>query len=131
MVIIYDKANTLTLPYLEGETTKYFKFVPGTNEVASETWAAIRDYNGARFEHYDRFLHALDEEAAGDEGINYSELTVRKLSELIENTMDVEKLVEIETAENGREKPRTSVLKEIDKQIEKISNFEAKVEESE
>ena len=128
MIIIYDKANTLNLPYTdESGAVQYVKFVPGKNEVESKIWAAVVKYNETRMEHYCRFLHALDEEAAGDDGINYAALNVKQLSELIENTMDVGELGDIEKAENQREKPRKSILKEIDKQIEAISKFEDKV----
>jgi hypothetical protein len=130
MIIIYDKANTLNLPYVdEDKGVKYFKFVPGSNEVDSKTWEAILEYNGSRFDHYGRFLKPLDEEAAGDGDIDYTALSVSKLSELIENTMDVDKLIAIETAEKLRDKPRKSVLKEIDKQVEAITKFEKSVED--
>ena len=128
MIIIYDKANTLNLPYTdESGAVQYIKFVPGKNEVESKVWEAIVKYNETRMEHYCRFLHPLNEEAAGDDGIDYAKLSVKELSELIENTMDVGELGDIETAENQRDKPRKSILKEIDKQIEAISKFEDKV----
>lgn len=133
MVIIYDKANTLNLPYADKDgAVQYKMFVPGRNEVDSETWEAIAKYNEKRFDHYGRFLHPLNEEAAGDDGINYAALGVKDLSELIENTMDLDQLGEIEAAEKSREKgERKSVLKEIEKQIEAISNFTEKVEKGE
>ena len=132
MIIIYDKANTLNLPYVdEVKGVSYFKFVPGKNEVDSKTWEAILEYNGSRFDHYGRFLRPLNEEAAGDNGIDYAALNVGETSELIENTMDVDSLIAIETAENQRDKPRKSILKAIDKQVEAITNFEKKVEAGE
>lgn len=128
MVIIYDKANTLNLPYTEESgAVKYVKFVPGKNEVTKEIWDAVVEYNETRMEHYCRFLRPLNEEAAGDGGIDYAKLSVKELSELIENTMDVGELGDIEKAETQRDKPRKSILKEIDKQIEAISKFEDKV----
>jgi hypothetical protein len=132
MIIIYNKANTLSLPYVdEAGAVKYVKFVPGEQEVEKKVWDAILEYNGSRFDHYGRFLKPLDEKAAGDGEIDYAALSPSKLSELIENTYDVEKLIAIETAENGREKGgRKSVLKQIDKQIELIGKEEAKLEES-
>lgn len=130
MIIIYDKANTLSLPYVdEAKAVKYVKFVPGRNEVEKNVWGAILEYNGSRFDHYGRFLKPLDEEAAGDGDIDYTALSVSKLSELIENTMDVDKLIAIETAEKLRDKPRKSVLKDIDKQVEAITKFEKSVED--
>jgi hypothetical protein len=130
MIIIYDKANTLSLPYVdEKKGVKYFKFVPGRNEVEKNVWDAILKYNGSRFDHYGRFLRPLNEEAAGDGDINYAALNVKELSELIENTMDIDQLGAIEAAEKSREKgERKTVLKEIEKQIEAISNFTEKVE---
>ena len=133
MIIIYDKANTLNLSYVNEEGAVQFKmFVPGRNEVDSKIWEAIVETNKKRFDHYARFLHPLDEKAAGDDGIDYAALNVRDLSELIENTMDLDQLGEIEAAEKSREKgERKSVLKEIEKQIEAISNFTEKVEKGE
>ncbi len=129
MIIIYDKANTLTLPYTdEKRNVRYLKFVPGRNEVESEIWKAIVEYNEKRFEYYERFLHALDEVAAGDGGIDYAGLSVKDLSKLIGNTMNLDQLGAVEAAENGREKgPRTSVLKEIEKQIDKLSAFDKQI----
>ena len=129
MIIIYDKANTLTLPYsTEKGNVKYVKFVPGRNDVDSEIWNAILRCNEKRFEHYGKFLRALDEEAAGDNGIDYAALSTRDLSELIENTMDIDKLADIESAEKSREKgERKSVLKEIEKQINKLAAFDKKI----
>ena len=133
MIIIYDKANTLNLPFVdEVKGVKYFKFVPGRNEVDSKTWEAILKYNGARFDHYGRFLRPLNEEAAGDDGIDYAALNVKELSELIENTMDIGELGEIEAAEKSREKgERKSVLNAIEKQIEAITAFDKKIEAGE
>lgn len=130
MIIIYDKANTLSLPYVdEAKAVKYVKFVPGKNEVEKKVWDAILEYNGSRFDHYGRFLRPLNEEAAGDGEIDYTALSVKELAELIENTMDVDALIAIETAEKLRDKPRKSVLKDIDKQVEAITKFEKSVED--
>jgi hypothetical protein len=130
MIIIYDKANTLSLPYVdEADAVKYVKFVPGKNEVEKKVWDAILEYNGSRFDHYGRFLRPLNEEAAGDGDIDYAALNVKELSDLIENTMDVDALIAIETAEKLRDKPRKSVLKDIDKQVEAITKFEKSVED--
>ena len=131
MIVIYDKANTLTLPYIdEKKSVRYVKFVPGRNVIESAIWALVKECNEARFEHYDKYLHALNEEAAGDEHIDYAALTVRELDELIDNTFEVGELGDIEAAEKGRDTPRTTVLKAIDKQVEKISNTEARLAES-
>ncbi len=132
MIIIYDKANTLNLPYVdEVKGVSYYKFVPGENDVEKVIWDAIKEYNKTRMEHYERFLLALDEKAAGDGGIDYAALSVKDLCELIENRMDIDKLAEIESAENKRDKPRQSILKAINKQIEAISKFVNKVEAGE
>lgn len=131
MVIIYDKANTLNLSYADEEGAIKFKmFVPGRNEVDSKIWEAIVETNKKRFDHYGRFLHPLNEKAAGDDGIDYAGLSVKDISELIENTMDIDQLGDIEAAEKSRTKgERKSVLKEIEKQIETISDFTKKVED--
>lgn len=131
MVIIYDKANTLNLSYADKNGAIQYKlFVPGRNEVESEVWAAIVKANEKRFDHYGRFLRPLDEKAAGDDGIDYAALSVKDLSELIENTMDIDQLGDIEAAEKSREKgERKSVLKEIEKQIDTLSAFDKKIED--
>ena len=131
MIIIYDKANTLNLSYVNEEGAVQFKmFVPGRNEVDSKIWEAIVETNKKRFDHYGRFLRPLNEEAAGDDVIDYADLNVKDLSELIENTMDIDQLGEIEAAEKSREKgERKSVLKEIEKQIDKLSAFDKQIED--
>lgn len=131
MIIIYDKANTLNLSYADKNgAIQYKMFVPGRNEVDSEIWKAIVEANKKRFEHYGKFLGPLNEEAAGDDGIDYAALGVKELSELIENTMDIGQLGEIEAAEKSREKgERKSVLKDIEKQIDAISAFDKKIED--
>ncbi len=131
MIIIYDKANTLNLPYeAKNGTIKYRMFVPGRNEVDSEIWDAVKKYNEKNFAHYGRFLGPLNEKAAGDGPINYVALNVKELSELIENTMDIGQLGDIEAAEKGREKgERKSVLKEIEKQIDALSAFDKKIKD--
>jgi hypothetical protein len=129
MIIIYDKANTLSLPYLDGKQIKYVKFVPGTNDVDSDVWENIKEYNETRFEYYDKFLHALNEEAAGDGELDYEALTAREVATLIVNEMDVANLEKLRELENERDKPRVSVLKEIDKQIGKLNGFDDKVAE--
>lgn len=131
MIIIYDKANTLTLPYANDKgKIEYQRFVPGKNEVSSEVWEAINNSNASRMEHYCRYLKPLNEQAAGDDGIKYNELSVAKIQELIENTMDIPDLEEIIDKENHRDKPRKSVIKSVNERIEYISKIEAKLEES-
>lgn len=131
MIIIYDKANTLNLSYCDKDgAIQYKMFGPGRNEVDSEIWDAIVEANKKRFEHYGKFLGPLNEEAAGDDGIDYAALNVKELSELIENTMDIGQLGDIEAAEKSREKgERKSVLTEIEKQINKLAAFDKKIEE--
>jgi hypothetical protein len=131
MIIIYDKVNTLTLPYGKGKQVKYVKFVPGRNDVDSAVWEKVKEYNETRFEYYDKFLHALNEEAAGDGELDYEALTAREVATLIENEMDVANLEKLRDLENERDKPRVSVLKEIDKQIGKLNAFDNKVEAGE
>jgi hypothetical protein len=131
MIIIYDKVNTLTLPYGKGKQVKYVKLVPGRNDVDSAVWEKVKEYNETRFEYYDKFLHALNEEAAGDGELDYEALTAREVATLIENEMDVANLEKLRDLENERDKPRVSVLKEIDKQIGKLNAFDNKVEAGE
>ena len=129
MIIIYDKANTLKLSYSDAKgKVRYVTFVPGRNDVDSEIWDAIIKANEKRFEYYAKFLYALDKEAAGDNGIDYAALKPKDLSDLINNTMSIDKLADIEAAEKGREKgPRTVVLKEIEKQLNAFAALDKKI----
>ena len=133
MIIIYDKANTLTLHYSdENKKVQKLKFVPGKNEIEKAIWDAISDYNSKNMEHYERYLHPLNEEAAGDGDLDYDALNAREVGELIENTMDVDELEGFRRSENAREKgPRASVIKSIDKQIKALEAFDQKVAEGE
>ena len=131
MIIIYDKANTLTLHYVneDGKVQK-LKFVPGKNEIESKIWDAISEYNAKNMEHYERYLHPLNEEAAGDGDLDYHALNAREVNELIENTMEVSELEGFRASEKAREKgQRASVLKSIDKQIRAINDFTDNVDE--
>ena len=131
MIIIYDKANTLTLHYVnKDKKVQKLKFVPGKNEVESKIWDAISEYNSKNMEHYERYLHPLNEEAAGDGDLDYHALNSREVGELIENTMDVAELEGFRASENTREKgPRATVIKAIDKQIKALDAFDQKVAE--
>lgn len=131
MIIIYDKANTLTLPYDDNGRVRYIKFVPGKNEVASEVWESVKEYNTVRMEHYARYLKPLNEQAAGDDGIKYDELSAAEVQELIENTMEISELEEIRSNENKRDKPRKSVLNAIDKQVKAINDVVERIEAGE
>lgn len=133
MIIIYDKANTLTLHYVdENKKVQKLKFVPGKQDVESKIWDAISEYNAKNMEHYERYLHPLNEAAAGDDGLDYDALNSREVGELVENTMVVAELEGFRVSEKAREKgPRATVIKAIDKQIKDLNAFDKKVTEGE
>ena len=113
----------------DGKVQK-LKFVPGKNEIESKIWDAISEYNAKNMEHYERYLHPLNEEAAGDGDLDYDALNAREVNELIENTMEVSELEGFRASEKAREKgQRASVLKSIDKQIRAINDFTDNVDE--
>lgn len=128
MIVIYDKANTLTLHYAnESGGIDKFRFVPGNNELTSDMWNAIKEYNEKNMEHYERYLFPLNEEAAGDDGLQYEKLNAREVGLLIENCQDVDELEGLKIVETDG-KDRKSVLKEIDSKIKKITSFTDKVD---
>jgi len=132
MIVIYDKANTLTLSYTdEDKKVQYKRFIPGTNEVEASTWEKIKEAILARpkgdeqWAYYQRFLRTMAED---NDTLNYDDLNGGELADLIENTMEIDALAEIEAYEDGRDKPRKSVKTAIEKQIKKISDFNESVE---
>lgn len=134
IVVIYGKANTLNLPYGIGEgkqrAIKYFRFVPGRNEVPAKVWEAINAEVGEdRMANHSRHLNALEADIADDGSINFDSLkNAGELCKLIEETMTLEGLGEIRAYEEGRDKQRVSVIAAIAKQETEIKAFIAKVE---
>lgn len=137
IVVIYGKANTLSLPYATGEgkqrSVKYCKLVPGRNEILKSIWDSINSELGEeRMANYARHLKPLDVEVAEDGSINFDDIkNVGDMCDLIEETMTLDKLAEIETYENNRDKPRVTVLRAIEDQKAEIEAFIKKVEDGE
>ena len=135
IVVIYDKANTLSLPYVTGEgkkrAVKYFKFVPGKNVVSKEVWDAINAELGEdRMANHSRYLKPSEVEVTEDGGIDLDSVkNANDMCDLIENTMNLDELGKIEAYENNRDKPRKSVLSAIEDQINEIEKFNKQVEE--
>jgi len=126
MIVIYDKANTLTLTYVEAGGVKKFTFVPGTNEIPAETWEKLKA--ATKEEHWDHYKRYLKPVTETDEAPNLAKMDAKDLEELIENTMDLDALAEIESEEKRREKPRKSVLSAIAKQAKEIQKFRSDVD---
>jgi hypothetical protein len=141
MVVVYDKANTLRLSYAEkvGERTitKFYKFLPGRNEISGEIWEKIKKAVLARpsgedqWDHYERYLKVVEAEETEDGGIDYSTMKSSDLADLVSNTMELNTLAEMESCENSRKKPRKVVLDAIEKQRKEIEDFQQQVENSE
>jgi hypothetical protein len=135
MIVIYDKANLLTLTYVDGpegkKSVKKFTFVPGRNEIPAEAWGKAKDAvlkrpNGEeQWAHYSRYLKPVVD---NDEPLDVVKLDAKDLEELIENTMQLEELAEIEAEEKKRERPRKAVMKAIEAQAKKIRNFREAVD---
>lgn len=134
MIVTYGKANTLTLSYVEGEgktrAVKLFKFVPGENQIKTEVWEKIKETilsrpkGEAQLDHYLTHLNPLEEAGnAPDGSVDYSALNARDLAELIDNTMNLDRLSAIEDYENETDRPRSTVLKAIEKQRKAINDF--------
>ena len=137
IVVIYDKANTLSLPYVTGEgkkrAVKYFKFVPGKNVVPSEVWDAINAELGEdRMANHARYLKPSEIEVKEDGGIDFDSIkNATEMCDLIENTMNLDELARIKVYEDNRDKPRKSVLSAIEDQIGEIEKFNKAVKDGE
>ena len=137
IVVIYGKANTLSLPYATGEgkqrAIKFFKFVPGRNEMPKAVWDAINAELGEdRMANYSRHLKPLEAEVSEDGKIDFDSLkNAGELCDLIEETMTLEGLAEIRAYEESRDTQRKTVIASLEKQETEIEAFIKKVEKGE
>lgn len=136
VVVIYNKANTLNLPYSIGEgkqrKVKYHKFVPGKQELSESIWNAIcAEAGDDRMANHSRYMKVADVSVDEETGkLNFDSCkNAEELIEVIENIMGLEELAEAkEYEENG--KKRKTVLCAIDKQAEAIQSMIDKIEKN-
>lgn len=135
MLVFYNKPNTMTLPYLcpDEHIVKLFTFVPGENKISSDVWIAIKKRAGDAMDHYAKMLKIfkpiIDEETqeeigTDEEDIDYTNLNVNEMADLVENIMDKDKLVELLKNEKTRERPRITVKKMINAKLKQIDEIE-------
>jgi len=140
MIIFYNKPNTLTLPYKLKKRQELFKFIPGINHISKEIWLAIVNAAGDDMDYYKTLLKIFQpkidietKEEIGEEEnkVDISGLRVSEMSELIENTMEKEKLEEYYELERQRSKSRTSIIRLLKQKLGEISEVEAALKKKE
>ena len=95
MIVFFDKASIVTLPYLDNKNKQCrHTFIPGENNLPLDVWNAIVKYNKIRFEnYYDSVLRPFKPVYAATNGkIDLHKLTEKDFSALVDNTLDEEKL---------------------------------------
>lgn len=146
MIVFYSNPNTLTLPYIDSNSqSKFFKFLPGKNHMSETIWLAVVKAAGKNIGYYETVLsvfqprksieieipknedgeEVMEIEVGKDEQeIKYSNLNVRDMSELIENTMDGEELKDYMKMEKNRAKSRVTIMRLLEEKIAQISEIE-------
>jgi len=135
MIIFYDKPNMLSLPYTIGGAQLYCAFRPGRNDVADDTWDAIKSQNQQRIDDcYGMFLREFiprvqikQPEKFDVENIDITILSQPEALDLIENTMEIEDLEKYLDAEKKRKPQRKMVKKAIEEAINKIETFVGRI----
>lgn len=138
VVVIYNKANTLNLPYRIGEgktsSVKFHKFLPGKNEVPQSIWESIKAEAGEeRMDNHSRYMRAIEATVDEETGkLDFESLkTAAEMIELVENIMSLEELEQVAEFENARPQPRKTVLSAIEKQASEVQAFIDKVKAGE
>ena len=135
MIVFYNKPNIMVLPYVcpDDKIVKFFTFVPGENKLPNDVWVSIKKKAGSAMDYYNTLLKVFkpvidketNEEVGLDESdIDYSNLTVNEMSDVVENTMAKDKLINLLNAEKKRQKPRTTVKKIINDKLRQIDEIE-------
>jgi hypothetical protein len=154
MIVTHSGANVVYLPVQhfikEGkdagklkagvDQSKVHRFNPGANEVDLETWKLVQDGIAARDvlrpgvkEHYDAIFCVIGGEEqedglmVGPDEIDFLDLHWQQAVNLVEGTVIMEKLEEYQAIESGNDKPRNSVLKAIEKQMNEVKTFHKKI----
>lgn len=149
MVIFYKNPNTLTLPYTlvinpgtkeEKEVQDVYKFVPGTNHIDKDIWLAIIKQHKSDMDYYSTMLKIfqpkLDRETKqligeDEKNIDIKKLTASDFGELIDNTMELEKLNKYFIYEKSRTDPRQFIIRKIIDRREEVEEMEQFIKESE
>jgi hypothetical protein len=150
MVIFYKNPNTLTLPYtltvvagVDGKEIRkiqhVYKFVPGTNYLDKDVWLAIVKQHENDMEYYSTMLKIfqpkLDRETKQLIGEDEKNIDIKKLAsndfaELIDNTMELEKLNKYFIFEKNKQEPRKFIIQKIIDRKEEIEELEEVIRKS-
>ncbi len=132
-MIVINKSPTLThLPWKQGKSTGTFSFVPGNNNIDPDILEAVMKEAGeeAWDAHYGNFLIPVGGPTETTKTVKVEELNAKEFIDLIEGTIDADKLSEYRTFEESGEQRKT-VLAAIEKQAEAIAEIEKKKAEKE
>lgn len=113
IVVKYNKANTLSLPYFDDKgAIQYLKFKPGRNDVEEAIFKTVKEavleqVNGEdKWAHYERHLRVEKDVVIEEDGSeDYSKMNAGDFITLIESTTDiatVEGYLEYEEANKDR-----------------------------
>jgi hypothetical protein len=139
MIVIYDKANTCSLPYIEGEGktsgVRFYKFKPGNNNIEPKVWDAIKEEilktgGEEKLEHYMRNIKLKAMEGTRRGGV--TDLSTEEFLKVIENTMTVPELENYKELEKGKTKGNQNkeVLKAIDAQLKVVKKADKELEDA-
>jgi len=140
MIVFYSLPNTMTLPYVINKVKGSYRFIPGKNHIAQDIWTSIVKAAGDSMDYYNTVLRVFQpilnestqiEVGEEFENVDLTELNVRDMKELIENTMDSKELIRYEVLEKDRDRPRTSILKALKDRIRVVSDVENKLSKKE
>ena len=132
IVVIYDKANRLTLPYKNPEGKGGLTMCilnPGKNHVGVGVWKAIKEMQGEEnWAHLSR--HFQIKEIEGSERGSVSDLETSAFLDIIENTFTLPELENYDILERNKKtgEVRKGILAAIKKQIKKVEATLADIE---
>jgi len=134
MIVIHQKNNLVTLPYIINGKVSTFDFLPGRNQIEAKVFDAIKIYNKKRFENHYQFIlkpfsppGAIKKNDIGDEEIIIFKLDAPSFVDLISNTNEIKLLKDYIKSEEKRDRPRNTILKAIKEKINDIKKFEKKL----
>ena len=131
MIVINSRAGLVHLQSSKGEIKT---FQPGKNELSAEAWEDIARAKGNQSS-VDAHLKVVDvtEEKdgveIGNEDINVAKLVAEDAITLIENTIETADLDKYRKQENGRSRPRSTVINAIKEQKDVVADMIKEVEE--
>ena len=126
MIVVNKKPNITHMPYRKGNRPAVFSFVPGQNQIDSETWAAVKKEAGEKRmkAHYSAILKPIGE-TEPEKLTDPASLNADEFIDLIGGAMTLELLDGYAQAENSRKGgARKTVMEAIERQAEEIREIE-------